>query len=95
MKHKVLLYLFVKIDQTAIYYEGNPTTAVQERGASTISICAGAGASKQITLCIDVAADVSKLPLFAIFKEKPLKHIEKMLPQITLPCAITCIQSKG
>lgn len=94
-KHKIPLHLFVNLDQTAIYYERKPTTTVHQRGANTISIRAGAGSSKQLTLCIAVAADCSNLPLFAIFKAKPGKNIEKMLSQITPPGVITCVQSKG
>ena len=41
---------------------------MNERGAKTVSVRRGSTANERRTVCVTVAADGSKLPLFVIFK---------------------------
>lgn len=74
--------LFVNMDQTAIYFDQKIRKTVHKKGEKTISIRAGTGGSKRVTLCVTAAFDGTKLPLFVIYKARPGRAVERSLPQI-------------
>ena len=87
--------LFVNMDETAIYFDTPHHTTVNVRGAKTVSVRRGSSSTQRCTLCITVAADGAKLPLFVIFKARPNGTIAKNLHQI-LPAGMHgCVQEKG
>ena len=74
--------LFVNMDETAIYFDTPHHTIVNVRGVKTVSVRRGSSIIQRCTLCITVAADGAKLPLFFIFKSLPNGKIAKNLHQI-------------
>ncbi len=56
------------MNQTAIYFHCKPKHAVSLRGENNVSILIGSSPSKNLTLCVNVAVDGTKLPLLVIAK---------------------------
>ena len=86
----------VNMDQTAVYLNFSPTRTVKEKGKRTVSIRIGGGSSLlRFTLCVAVAFDGTKIPLFVIFRGQPNGSIENKLPNILLEDVYGCVQEKG
>ena len=58
----------INMGETAVYLNCTPTRTVHLRGEKTISINIGNCNTARITVAVSVAMDVSKMPLFVIFK---------------------------
>ena len=86
--------LFANTDDTGIYLDTLHHTTVNVRGAKTVSVRRGSGSSQRYMLCITVAADGTKLPLFAIFEARPNGTIARNLHQILLSGMHGCVQEK-
>ena len=87
--------LFVNMDETAIYFDTPHNTAVNVIGAKTVSVRRGSSSTQRCMLCITVAADGAKLPLFVIFKARPNGTIAKNLRQILLKRMDACRRKVG
>jgi len=68
---------FVNMDETAVYFESKSNTTVSKRGVKTVPARDSGSNSKRCTVCVAVAADGTKLPLFYVFKGAPNALIEK------------------
>ena len=86
---------FVNMDQTAVYLNCPPKRTVDGKGKKIISIRVRGTASMRFTLCIAVAMDGTKLPLFVICKGKPNGNVEKNLSGILPAGVFGCTQSKA
>lgn len=86
---------FVNMDETAVFFEAKPKSTVHMIGDNTVSVrCTGSN-SRRMTVCVSVACDGTKLPLFVIFKGQPNGKIEKDLDNILPENVFGCCQSKG
>ena len=85
----------LNMDQTAVYLNSSPNRTVDKKGNRTISIRVGGPSSMWFTLCVSVAVDGTKLPLFVIFKCKPNGNIEKDLPSIMPAGMLGCTLNKA
>ncbi len=81
----------VNMDQTAVFLNCSRTRTVDTKGKRTISIRVGGGTSLRFTLCVAVALDGTKLPLFIIFKGQPNRSVAKSLPSILPDGMIGCM----
>ena len=70
---------FVNMDETNVYFNCKPKRTVNLRGQKTISIRIGSSSSLRVTVCVSIAMDGTKLPLFLIFKGTPHAQIERSL----------------
>ena len=87
--------LFVNMDETNIEFNCKPTQTVHRRGEKTISIRIGGSTSLRATLCVSIAMDGTKLPLFIIFKGQSGGRIARDLHNI-LPAGVHgCVQKKS
>ncbi len=87
--------LFVNMDETAFFFDCKPKRAVYMKGDKTVSIRVGGGTGKRPTLCLPVAFDGTKLPLFVIFKATPCGLVELSLPVILPDGLHGCCQVNG
>ena len=87
--------LFVNMDETAVYFDTHHNYTVNEKGAKTVSVRHGCSNNKRCTVCITVAADGTKLPLFVIFKGAINGPIANSLHQIMPAGMHGCTQIKG
>ncbi len=87
--------LLVNMDETAIYFDTHHSYTVNERCAKTESVRRGTSANKRCTVCITVAADSNKLPLFVIFKGAVSGPIANSIPHIMSEGMFGCTQVKG
>ena len=87
--------LFVNMGETAIYFDTHSNCTVSEKGMRTVSIRRGCSVSKKCTVCIAVAADGTKLPLFVIFKAADNGPVANRLHSIMLSGIYGCTQEKG
>ena len=85
----------VNMDQTTIYLNYSPNRTFHEKGKRTISIRVGGSSSMRFTLCMSVAMDGKKLPLFVIFKGEPNGNIGKDLRSIMPAGMLGCTQNKA
>ena len=86
---------FVNMDETNVYFNCKPKRTVNLKGQKTISIRIGSSTSLRVTVCVSIAMDGTKLPLFLIFKGMPRKQIERSLEHI-LPVGMHgCAQRKA
>ncbi len=85
----------VNMDQTAVFLNCSPTRTVDIKGKRTVSIRVGGSGSMKFTLCVAVALDGTKLPLFVIFKGQPNGSIARSLPSILPDGIYGCVQEKG
>lgn len=86
------LKYFINMDQTAVYFESKAKTTVDKRGKKVIHARDSASNDKRATVCVTVAADGTKLPLFYVFKGVPGATIDKALDKKGY-CA--CVQPKA
>jgi len=83
------------MDETAIYFDTKAIYTIEAKGSQTVLVRAGDTYSQRATLCVTVAADGTKLPLFIIFKGMPGGTIYSTLHNV-LPEGIKgCVQKKG
>ena len=61
-------HYFMNIDETAVCFDSNHNYTVNERGSKTVSVRQSSTVDKICTVCVTVAAERRKLPLFVIFK---------------------------
>ena len=87
--------LFVNMDETNIHFNCKPKRTVHTKGSKTISIRIGCSTSLRVTLCVSIAMDGTKLPLFIIFKGKPNGHIDNALKDILPAGVFGCVQKKA
>ena len=87
--------LFVNMDETAVFFESKPNATIHHTGANTVSIRCSGSSNKRMTVCVAVASNGCKLPLFVIFKGEPNGRIERSLPQILPRGIYGCCQAKG
>ena len=81
----------VNMDQTNVYFNCAPQTTVHRKGERTISVKIG-GSSSRLTLCVAVAMDGTKLPLFVVMKGQPGGRIEKQLHDLLPTGVFGCCQ---
>ena len=86
---------FVNMDETAVYFDTHHNYTISEKGAKTVSVPRGSSVNKRCIVCIAVAADGTKLPLFVIFKGAVNGPIVNSLAQIMPVGMYGCIQPKG
>jgi hypothetical protein len=77
--HGVELRNFVNMDETAVYFESKSNTTVSRRGVKTVPERDSGSNAKRCTVCVAVAADGTKLPLFFVFKGSPNARIEERI----------------
>ncbi len=87
--------MFVNMDETAVYFDAHHCSTIHERGAKTVSVRRGSSENKRCTVCITVAADGRKLPLFVIFKGAVNGRISQNLHHILPHGIFGCTQPKG
>ncbi len=80
------------MDETAIYFHCKPKRTVPRKGDKTMI---GRSSSRRLTLCVSVALDGTKLPLFVIFKGKSGGSIDRSLADIWPEGIFGCVQKKG
>ena len=83
------------MDETNVYFNCKPKRTVNLRGQKTISIRIGSSTSMRVTLCVTIAMDETKLPLFLIFKGAPRAKIERSLGSILPAGMYGCVQRKA
>ena len=86
--------LFVHMDETAVYFDTNRNYTVNENGAKTVLV-RHRFSNKCCTVCITVAADGTKLPLFVILKGAINGPIANSLHQIMQAGMYRCAQLKS
>eukprot|EP00171_Calliarthron_tuberculosum_P001858 IDg1858t1 len=59
---------FCNIDEIAVYFDYKPTRTVQTKGEKSVSIRISRSSANRCTVCMMVAMDGTKVPLFVIFK---------------------------
>lgn len=87
--------MFVNMDESAVYFEAKSSTTVHPTGSNSVPIRCSGSNSRRLTVCVSVASDGTKLPLFLIFKGAPNGKIEKNLSNILPSNVFGCCQSKG
>ena len=63
--------MFVNMDETAVFFESKPNSTIHQTGANTVAIRCSGSSNKHMTVCVAVASNGYKLPLFVIFKGAP------------------------
>ena len=81
--------------ETAVYFGINHNCTVNQRGAKTVFVHRDSTAYKRCIVCVTVAADGKKLPLFDIFKGTVKGRIPKELHSIMLDGMYVCTEEKG
>ena len=75
-------HYLVNMDETAVNFDSNHNCTINKKEAKTVSVQRGSTANKRCTVCVTVAADGNKLPLFVIFKGISSGQIAKELSSI-------------
>lgn len=81
------------MDEKAVYFEIKTTSTIN-KGEKTVFVRSVSISVKGAILCVTVAADRTKLPLFVVFKGVQNGTIERILPVLLPDCAFGCTQEK-
>ena len=85
-------YCCLNMGEPAVYINSNHNYTTNERGAKTVSLRRGSTANEISAFCLTVAADGSKLPLFAIFKgtgnDRTAKGLLSIIPDGIYGCTL-------
>ena len=87
-------HYLVSMDETAIYRNCFPERSVDVTREKNISIMIRGALSIRFMLAIIFSMDGTKLPLFVIFKGKPVGSVEKQITEIFPEGIIGCVQEK-
>ena len=85
----------INMNQKAVNLNFSPNLTVDTKGKHPVSIRVGGASSMRFKLCVSIAMDGTKLPLFVILKGKPIGNIEKQLSSILPAGMLGCTQSKA
>ncbi len=88
-------HYFVNMDQTPVYMNCAPHRTVHKKGEKTLSIRVGGVNLQRFLLAVAVTMDVTKLPLFAVFKATLGGSVERSLPGIIPDGIVRAVQNKG
>lgn len=73
--------MFENMNETAGSFESKPNSKVHHDGANIISVRCSGRNTRRLTGCVSFCSDVTRLPLFFIFKGEPNGHIEETSTQ--------------
>ena len=85
----------INMDETCVHIKCTPNRTVHPTREKAVAILIGRSNPDRIAVAVSVAMDATKLPLFVIFKGKPIGRIEKSLPEIVPQGLVGCVQRKG
>lgn len=86
--------LFVNTDETAVFFGARLKSTVHVVEHSTVSVKCTEGNNKSMKVCISVAFDGTKLPLFVIFKNHPSGKIVETLRSTVPNIFLAAVRSR-
>lgn len=85
--------MFIKLNETAVYFESKSEITVHKMEAQTVPIWHSGSNDKRLTACVSVASSGEKMSLLLIFKVHPERTIEKLIKNFLCENVLECFQS--